>query len=166
MAHTHHKAKAKQPVRAWVITCSDTRTEETDESGRLVRELLEKDGHDVAGSTIVKDDPGRIRQALADAMADGTVQVVITNGGTGIARRDSTYEVVAAMLEKKIDGFGELFRSLSYKEIGTSAMMSRAVAGVCGSAVIIALPGSTGAVRLGMEELVLPEIRHMAWLLK
>lgn len=165
MGHAHHKAHAKENVHAWVLTCSDTRTAETDESGKLIRDLLEKEGHCVMGSAIVPDDPERMRQAIAAAMADG-IQVIITNGGTGISPRDSTYEVVDALLDKRIDGFGELFRALSFKEIGTSAIMSRAVAGVAGRSVIIAVPGSRPAVRLAMEEIILPELRHMAWLIK
>ncbi|MDH5526204.1 MAG: MogA/MoaB family molybdenum cofactor biosynthesis protein [Nitrospirota bacterium] len=166
MSHVHHKQQAKAPVGAWVVTCSDTRTEATDESGRLVRELLDKDGHTLTGYSLVPDEPAVIRQALADAAAHDGTQVVLINGGTGISPRDSTYEVVAGMINKRIDGFGELFRYLSYKEIGSSAMMSRAVAGVAGRVVIVAMPGSRAAVRLAMEELVLPELRHMAWLLK
>jgi molybdenum cofactor biosynthesis protein B len=167
MAHAHHKAQAKEPVCAWVLTCSDSRTPETDESGRLICDLLAKDGHKVLGRDLVRDDPEAMRAALEQAVRDRRTQVVITNGGTGIAPRDSTYEVVAAMLEKRIDGFGELFRALSFREIGSAAMMSRAVAGVAaGGVVLVAVPGSRAAVRLAMEELILPEIRHMAWLLK
>ncbi|MDH4228548.1 MAG: MogA/MoaB family molybdenum cofactor biosynthesis protein [Nitrospirota bacterium] len=166
MAHKQHKEQAKEPVGAWVVTCSDTRTEDTDESGALVRSLLEKDGHTVTGYSLVKDEPATIRQTLATAAADAATRVVLINGGTGISPRDSTYEVVASMLDKRIDGFGELFRHLSFLEIGSAAMMSRAVAGVAGRVVIVAMPGSRAAVRLAMEELVLPELRHMAWLLK
>lgn len=166
MAHAHHKAQATENVEAWVITCSDSRTEETDTSGALIRELLEKDGHQVTGHQIVPDDPERIQEAVRAAMDHPRTQVVITNGGTGISARDSTYEVVSAVLDKRIDGFGELFRQLSFQEIGSAAMMSRAVAGVAGKCVIIAVPGSRSAVRLAMEELILPELRHMAWLVK
>ena len=166
MAHAHHKAQATQNVAVWVITCSDSRTEETDTSGALIRELLEKDGHRVAGHRIVPDDPERIREAITAAIQNETTRVVITNGGTGISARDSTYEVVTALLDKRIDGFGELFRQLSFQEIGSAAMMSRAVAGVAGKCVIISVPGSRAAVRLAMEALILPELRHMAWLVK
>jgi len=166
MAHAHHKAQAKESVSAWVLTCSDTRTPETDESGRLICDLLVKDGHTVLGCEIVPDDPDRMRAELAQALCDARTQVVITNGGTGISPRDSTYEVVSAMLDKRIDGFGELFRYLSFREIGSAAMMSRAVAGVAGGRVLVSVPGSRAAVRLAMEELILPEIRHMAWLLR
>lgn len=164
MAHTEHKARAKDPVAARVVTCSDSRTPETDASGKLICDLLAKDGHTVLGYEVVPDDPARIRALLEAAIADGGARVVILNGGTGISRRDSTYEVVAALLEKRIDGFGELFRALSYREIGSAAMMSRAVAGVAGGCVLVSVPGSLAAVRLAMEELILPELRHMAWL--
>lgn len=166
MAHTEHKARAKDPVAARVVTCSDSRTPETDASGKLICDLLAKDGHTVLGYEVVPDDPARIRALLEAAIADGGARVVILNGGTGISRRDSTYEVVAALLEKRIDGFGELFRYLSFREIGSAAMMSRAVAGVAGGRVLVSVPGSRAAVRLAMEELILPEIRHMAWLLR
>jgi molybdenum cofactor biosynthesis protein B len=164
MGHEEHKARAKAPVAARVITCSDTRTPDDDTSGRLIRDLLAKDGHTVLDYRVVPDDPERIRAALDEALADGRTQVVILNGGTGISRRDSTYEVVTGLLEKRIDGFGELFRALSYREIGSAAMMSRAVAGVAGGYVLVSVPGSHAAVRLAMEELILPELRHMAWL--
>jgi molybdenum cofactor biosynthesis protein B len=164
MAHTEHKARAKDPVAARVVTCSDTRTPETDASGRLICDLLVKDGHTVLGYAVVPDEPDRIRPLLTAAMADGRTRVVILNGGTGISRRDSTYEVVNALLDKRIDGFGELFRALSYRDIGSAAMMSRAVAGVAGGCVLVSVPGSLAAVRLAMEELILPELRHMAWL--
>lgn len=166
MAHAHHKAQAKEPVAAWVFTCSDSRTRETDESGRLICDLLAKDGHTVLGHEVLPDDPDGIRAALERAMGDPRAQAVILDGGTGISRRDSTYEVVAGMLDKRIDGFGELFRALSFREIGSAAMMSRAVAGVAGRCVLISVPGSRAAVRLAMEELILPELRHMAWLLR
>jgi len=164
MAHTEHKARAKDPVNARVVTCSDTRNPETDASGKLICDLLTKDGHTVLGYDVVPDDPERIRPLLQAAMADGRTRVVILNGGTGISRRDTTYEVVAALLDKRIDGFGELFRALSYRDIGSAAMMSRAVAGVAGECVLVSVPGSLAAVRLAMEELILPELRHMAWL--
>lgn len=165
MGHQHHKAQAKEPLSAWVVTCSDTRTPETDRSGDLIRDLLQKDGHTVLGREIVPDDPDRIRAALRRAMDDPACRAVLINGGTGIAPRDSTIEVVAGLIERRIDGFGELFRVLSHREIGSAAMMSRALAGIAGRTVLVAMPGSTAAVRLAMEELILPELRHIAWLL-
>jgi len=164
MAHSHHKAKAKANVRVRVLTCSDSRTEETDLSGRLIRDLLTKEGHELLGHGIVTDDPAAIGARIQAAIDDSATQVVIINGGTGISPRDSTYEVVAGFLDKRIDGFGELFRHLSYREIGSAAIMSRAVAGIAGNSIIISVPGSESAVRLAMEEIILPELRHMAWL--
>ena len=164
-AHHHHKQQSeKRRVTCRVLTCSDTRDEQSDASGRLIRERLEKDGHRLRDYRIVIDEPGLIGAALKAAVADADTEVVIINGGTGISPRDATYEVVASMLTKRIDGFGELFRYLSFKEIGSAAMMSRAVAGLCGDTVLISIPGSESAVRLAMEQLILPELRHMAWL--
>jgi molybdenum cofactor biosynthesis protein B len=144
-----------------VITVSDTRTEDTDTSGRTVVTLLQDAGHHVVSRAIVPDDTGRIGSALDTALADPRVRVVLTTGGTGITSRDSTYEVVTARLEKTLDGFGELFRALSYKDIGAAAMMSRACAGLAARRVVIAMPGSEAAVRLAMTQLVLPELGHL-----
>jgi molybdenum cofactor biosynthesis protein B len=123
--------------------------------------MLTEAGHEVVGYEIIPDNPGRLRALLLAALADDRIDVIITNGGTGVSPRDNTVEVVESLLEKRIDGFGELFRFLSYQEIGSAAMMSRAVAGVARGRAVIALPGSTGAVRLGMEKLVLPELGHI-----
>lgn len=144
-----------------VITVSDTRTPETDKSGRLIQDLLRDRGHEVGKYQIVPDEAPRIREALESLVLKNRVQAVILTGGTGISPRDGTVEVVGALLEKKLDGFGELFRSLSYSEIGSSAMLSRALAGVFSGRVIFCLPGSSGAVRLGMEKLILPELGHL-----
>ncbi len=162
--HHHHHQAQKRRVACRVLTCSDTRDERTDASGGLIRERLDKDGHLLIDYRIVTDEPSLIGAALQAAVADPETEVVIINGGTGISPRDATYEVVAGMLDKRIDGFGELFRYLSFKEIGSAAMMSRAVAGLCGNTVLISIPGSESAVRLAMERLILPELRHMAWL--
>ncbi len=161
MAHQQHKADAPRRVTAFVLTVSDTRTESTDTSGRAIDELLLGAGHHVAGRAIVNDDPEQIRAAIERQLSVPAVQVVITTGGTGITSRDSTYEVVSALLQKRIDGFGELFRMLSYDEIGSAAMLSRAVAGLASGRIVIALPGSEAAVRLAMEKLVIPELGHM-----
>jgi len=157
-----HKESSPSSVRVAVLTVSDTRTEETDESGRALREMLRAAGHTVASHAIVPDDPNAVQQELLRLLRSAVAQVVITTGGTGISARDSTYEAVTAILEKKLDGFGELFRWLSYQQIGSAAMLSRAVAGTALGGVIIALPGSVDAVRLAMEKLVLPELGHMA----
>jgi molybdenum cofactor biosynthesis protein B len=156
-----HKADAPQSVRCYVVTVSDTRTEATDSSGRTIVDLLTTAGHVVIGRTIVKDDPALVRSVVERQLATGDVQVIITTGGTGISSRDSTYEAVHALLEKHLEGFGELFRMLSFQEIGASAMLTRATAGLAAGKIVIALPGSEGAVRLGLEKLLLPELGHL-----
>lgn len=149
-----------------MITISDTRTEETDSSGRRIKELLAEQGHQVTSYQILKDEAGDIETALRHLLNDPDTDVVITNGGTGIAPRDTTFEAIRRLLDKEIEGFGELFRALSYQDIGAAAMLSRAVAGVARGKVVISLPGSTQAVELGMTKLVLPELGHMIFLLK
>lgn len=161
MAADDHKRDAPARVRCMVLTVSDTRTEQTDTSGRAIADLLTGAGHVVASHTIVKDDPGLIRETLESALAEGTIDAIVTTGGTGITARDSTYEAVSSLLEKRLDGFGELFRMLSYQQIGSAAMMSRATAGLVRGRIVIALPGSEAAVRLAMDRLVLPELGHM-----
>ena len=158
-----HRAAAPEAIRCAILTVSDTRTEETDTSGGLVKALLAGSGHVVSRYQIVPDDPPTISRVLGQWVSDGEVQAILTNGGTGIAGRDTTYEAIAGMLDKRIDGFGELFRMLSYQEIGAAAMLSRAVGGVRGSTVIIAMPGSGNAVRLAMERLILPELAHLVY---
>jgi molybdenum cofactor biosynthesis protein B len=144
-----------------VLTISDTRTVETDTGGRAIAELLEAAGHEVAGRSIVKDDPDAIRSTLVTQLDGSTAHVIITTGGTGITSRDSTYEVVSNLLDKRLEGFGELFRMLSYQDIGPSAMLSRACAGTAQGKIIITLPGSVNAVRLGMTKLIVPELGHL-----
>lgn len=161
MAVHEHKAKSVQTTSCFVITVSDTRDETTDRSGAAIKQQLTDTGHRVAGYRIVKDEPDQIAAVLKEATTSHETDVVILNGGTGIAPRDGTYEIVSRSLEKKLDGFGELFRYLSYQDIGSAAMISRAVAGTVGQKVVISLPGSTGAVQLAMEKLILPEIGHM-----
>ena len=148
-------------MQCFVLTVSDTRTDETDTSGRAIRDLLTAAGHEIAGSAIVKDEPGDVVRLVTDRIADPQVQAIITTGGTGLTSRDSTYEAIAGLLEKRLDGFGELFRMLSYYDIGPAAMMSRAVAGTARGKIIAALPGSEAAVRLAMEKLLIPELSHL-----
>ena len=145
-----------------VVTCSDTRTPDTDTSGKLICHLLREQGHTIADYKIVKDEPADIKNLLFQANNQEAIQVVIINGGTGISQRDSTFEAVDAFLKKRLDGFGELFRYLSYQDIGSPALLSRATAGIHGRLVIFSIPGSQGAVRLAMEKLILPEIGHIA----
>jgi molybdenum cofactor biosynthesis protein B len=162
-SHADHE-RAAANVRALgfaVITLSDTRTEETDASGRLIRDSVGAACHRVARYAIVKDDPDAIRAELLAALDDPEVAIVVTNGGTGIALRDSAYETISALLDKRLDGFGELFRMLSYQQIGAAAMLSRAVAGIARGKVVFSLPGSTKAVQLGLEKLILPQAAHL-----
>ena len=156
-----HKEKAPRSVRCYIVTVSDTRTEQTDASGHTIAELLLSMGHQITGRVIVKDDGAQVRATVERQLSNGDVQVVITTGGTGITSRDSTFEAVDALLEKRLDGFGELFRMLSYQQIGPAAMMSRATAGLARGKIVIALPGSEPAARLAMERLVLPELGHL-----
>ncbi len=147
-------------MRVAVLTISDTRTAATDTSGGAIVTLLEQHGHQVSARALVKDEPADVTAFVA-AQLRAEAQVIITTGGTGITSRDATYEALDEMLEKRLDGFGELFRMLSYADIGPAAMMSRACAGLARGRVVIALPGSEGAVRLAMTKLVLPELGHL-----
>jgi molybdenum cofactor biosynthesis protein B len=159
----HHAAHAS--LVCAVLTVSDTRTQDTDSSGARIRELLEADGHRVAAYAILPDEPDIVRTRLVELVAEA-VEVAIINGGTGLAPRDTTYEAVVGMLDKRLDGFGELFRSLSFAEIGPAAMLSRAVAGVVGRTLVASLPGSTPAVDLAMRKLLLPVLGHAVQLLR
>ena len=161
-----HRESAPEKVRVAVLTVSDTRTPETDTGGDAVQGALEGAGHAVVDRTIVGDDAARIRTALVNALARADVDAVVTSGGTGISARDNTYEVVDRMIEKRLDGFGEIFRMLSYEEIGAAAIMSRAVAGAVGTKLVASLPGSRNAVRLAMEKLLVPEIAHVVFELR
>ena len=161
MSVHEHKEKGQKSIRCFVITVSDTRDESTDTSGQTIKSLLSGEGHRTNGYRIVKDEPVQIDALLNDALRSENVDAVIVNGGTGIAPRDGTFEVVSRFLEKKLDGFGEIFRYLSYLDIGSAAIMSRAAAGTARGKVLISLPGSKGAVALAMEKLILPELRHM-----
>lgn len=148
-------------MRCFVVTVSDTRTEATDTSGRAIIELLTAAGHSIAGRAIVRDEPADVVHTVREALERPDVQVVITTGGTGLTSRDNTYEAVSALLDKRLEGFGELFRMLSYQDIGPAAMMSRAVAGTSRGKVIVSLPGSEGAVRLALTKLLVPELGHL-----
>lgn len=161
VSHTEHRAEAPRATRCFVLTISDTRTLETDRGGDTIVQFLTAGGHEVAGRAIVPDEPGRVRDTLRQAIDAPDVDVAIATGGTGITQRDGTYEVVTALLDKRLDGFGELFRALSYEEIGPAAMLSRATGGLAGRTIILSLPGSPNAVRLGMEKLILPELGHL-----
>ena len=158
------QAESEGAVPVAVVTVSDTRDEETDKSGQLIKELLGREGHIVADYRIVKDEPTQIDALLDELTADDhACRVIIFNGGTGISPRDSTFEAIHARLEKILPGFGEIFRMLSYEEIGAAAMLSRAVAGTLRGRIVFSTPGSSNAVRLAMEKLILPELQHLAW---
>lgn len=158
-----HRDNAPDTVAVAVLTVSDTRTVETDTSGRLILDGLAEKGHTVIDYRIVRDDVAAIREIIAGWATDPRIAAILTNGGTGIARRDTTYDVVAALLEKRLDGFGELFRMLSFPEIGAAAMLSRAVAGVYRETLIMTMPGSRNAVGLAMGQLILPELPHLVY---
>jgi len=156
-----HRDAAPKVVCARIITVSDSRTPETDTAGALVAELLAARGHTVASREIVRDEPAAIQAALRAALGQEGIGAVILTGGTGIAPRDVTPESVEPALERIIPGFGELFRMLSFEEIGSAALLSRALAGLACGRVVFVLPGSRGAVRLAMERLILPELGHL-----
>jgi molybdenum cofactor biosynthesis protein B len=154
-----HRKDAPKSVRCFVLTISDTRTAASDRSGAAIAAALEGAGHEIVGRQIVRDEPGDVRAAVT-AHA-GIAQVIVTTGGTGITSRDSTYEAITSVLDKTLDGFGELFRALSYEQVGSAAMLSRACAGSLGRTAVFALPGSEQAVRLALTKLILPEIGHV-----
>jgi molybdenum cofactor biosynthesis protein B len=163
MPYEDHKEQATDAVTCAILTISDTRTQAEDKSGAIIKEILADTGHEVGFYQVVPDDAEQIRELIMEIANQGTCQAILTNGGTGIAARDTTYEAVVCLLEKKIDGFGELFRYLSWEEIGSGGMLSRAVAGVYNDTMIFCMPGSSGAVRLAMEKLVAPELSHLVW---
>jgi molybdenum cofactor biosynthesis protein B len=156
-----HKATAPKSVGCFVLTVSDTKNPETDTSGAVIRELLTAAGHRVAGSAIVRDEPAEVARLVRDACARDDVQTVILTGGTGITSRDSTYEAVEALLDKRLPGFGELFRMLSFQEVGAAAMLSRAQMGIHARRIVVSLPGSPNACRLALDKLLIPELGHL-----
>ena len=161
MPAAEHKSHAPRSIRCAILTVSDTRTPDTDEGGNLLKEMLENAGHEVVSKDIVPDDGERITERLQQYLGD--VQAVITTGGTGLSYRDVTVETVEPLLDKRLNGFGEYLRMLSYNEIGSAGMMSRTTAGVARNTVVICLPGSRNAVELAVRELVLPELGHMVY---
>ena len=161
MSQGEHKSYAPASVACFVLTVSDTRTDANDTGGQAIRELLERAGHSISGHAIVKDEPSQVTAIVRRQLAEQATQVIITTGGTGISARDTTYEAVTALFEKRLDGFGELFRMISFHQIGSAAMMSRATAGTVGRKAIFVLPGSPAAVRLAMEKLIVPELGHV-----
>lgn len=160
----HHELAAQRgPVPLGVITVSDSRTPETDTNGIYLREEIERAGHRLVAYHVVPDDPERVGAVLDEVVAAGEARVVLLNGGTGISKRDNTYDVVRARLDKELPGFGEIFRMLSWEQVGAAAMLSRATAGVSRGVVVASMPGSPAAVRLAWERLLAPELEHLAW---
>ena len=156
-----HRSQAPASVGCFVLTISDSKTPETDTSGALIRELLIAAGHRVTGHAIVKDEPAQVAAVIRSGCAAPSVEAFILTGGTGITSRDSTYEAIEALLDKRLAGFGELFRMLSYQEVGAAAMLSRAQGGVVQGRVLFSLPGSPNACRLALERLIIPELGHL-----
>lgn len=161
MSHIEHKYGMSDTLRVMVITISDTRDVCTDKSGQLMIELLQREHFEISEYIIVRDEKIDIESALLQGCRNQEIDVILTNGGTGLSGRDVTFEVLENLFEKQIPGYGELFRMLSYEEIGSAAMLSRATAGITDGTVIFSTPGSTGAVKLAMEKLILPELRHI-----
>ena len=161
MSVQEHKSHAPISVTCFVLTVSDTRTDANDTGGQAIRELLEMGGHAVSGHAIVRDEPAAVTSTVTGRLSDVGTQVIITTGGTGITSRDGTFEAIDRLFDKRLTGFGELFRMLSYEQIGPAAMMSRAIAGTAKGKAIFVLPGSPDAVRLAMTKLILPELGHV-----
>ena len=161
----NHKSQAARrgPVTLAIVTVSDTRTDETDVNGRFLRGAAETAGHRVHSTRIVRDEPAEVEAALDQLAADPVVQAILFNGGTGVSKRDRTFDVLSRKLEKTLPGFGEIFRMLSWEQVGSAAMMSRATAGVYRGRIVVSTPGSPAAVQLAWEKLIAPEIEHMVW---
>ncbi len=159
-----HRATAAQqgPVPIALVTVSDSRMPETDENAAYLREEIRRAGHDVVAYRLIKDEPDQV-DAVLDELAAGAARIILFNGGTGISPRDRTFDVLNRKLEKTLPGFGELFRMLSFEQVGAAAMLSRAVAGVYRNTLVISTPGSPAAVRLAWERLIAPELEHLAW---
>lgn len=164
MGADEHRDKAgKSQVTLAIVTVSDTRTPETDKNKHYLEMTLSELGHSVAAYRLIQDEPDQVSFVIDELAALPGVQIILFNGGTGIAPRDTTYDVISRRLEKTLPGFGELFRMLSWAEVGAAAMLSRATAGVYRGVLVVSMPGSPNAVRLAMEKLILPEINHLAW---
>ena len=159
--HEEHKAQGPQSVGCAVITVSDTRTLENDTGGQTVIDHLNKAGHSIAGREIIPDEPARMRPLLESLRQRDDVDVILMTGGTGITSRDQTYETVSSLLDKPLPGYGEVFRMLSYHDIGPAAILSRAVGGLLGRKVLLTMPGSPAAVRLAMEKIIIPQLPHL-----
>jgi molybdenum cofactor biosynthesis protein B len=163
MGHREHHERSKKNVNVAIVVVSDSRTQDTDESGKVASDLLEKKGHTIAEHLLIGNDSDAIANTLSELTNRTDVDVILTIGGTGISRRDITVDVLSPLMEKKLEGFGEMFRTMSFKQIGTGALMSRSTAGVINGKVILCLPGSTAAIRLAVKRIIIPEIGHMVY---
>lgn len=162
-AEEHRQRAGKGPVTIAIVTVSDTRTPETDENRSYIEARMAELGHQVAAYRLIKDEPDQVTAVIEELCAMPGVQMVLFNGGTGISPRDTTYDVVSRYLEKALPGFGELFRMISYEQVGAAAMFSRATAGVYKGTLVVSMPGSPNAVKTALEKLIIPEINHLAW---
>ncbi|MEO8606904.1 MAG: MogA/MoaB family molybdenum cofactor biosynthesis protein [Chloroflexota bacterium] len=162
-ANEHRQKAGKGAVTLAIVTVSDTRTPETDQNRQYIEERMAELGHFVAEYRLIKDEPDQVSAVMDELTAMPEVQLVLFNGGTGISPRDTTYDVISRYLEKTLPGFGELFRMLSFQEVGAAAMFSRATAGVYHNTIIFSMPGSPNAVQVALERLIIPEINHLAW---
>jgi molybdopterin adenylyltransferase len=162
-APQHRQLAGGNPVSVAVVTVSDTRTPDTDQNRQYIEQRLAQLEHKAAAYRLIKDEPDQVAAVLEELAALPEIQIILFNGGTGIAPRDTTFDVISRMLEKTLPGFGELFRMLSYAEVGAAAMFSRATAGVYRGKVVFSMPGSPNAVQVALEKLILPEINHLAW---
>jgi molybdenum cofactor biosynthesis protein B len=163
MGHREHHERSKKNVNVAIVVVSDSRTQDTDESGKVASDLLEKKGHTIAEHLLIGNDNDAIVNTLSELTNRTDVDVILTIGGTGISRRDITVDVLSPLMEKKLEGFGEMFRTMSFKQIGTGALMSRSTAGVINGKVVLCLPGSTAAIRLAVKRIIIPEIGHMVY---
>jgi len=161
MSAEEHRASSPTQLRVALVTISDTRTEATDTAGKAARALIEAAGHTVTAYRILRDEPVEVEAHLRRVCASGNVDAIITAGGTGVSSRDRSFEAVSRVLERELTGFGELFRMLSFAEIGAAAMLSRATAGLAGRIAIFSCPGSEAAVKLALTRLILPELGHV-----
>jgi molybdopterin adenylyltransferase len=158
-----HPINQKTTTNFALLVTSDTRTEKEDETGRTAKHLIEAEGHVVVSHTIIPNIAERIRTELERMLHDNSIRIIITSGGTGIGIKDYTFAVVSTLFEKEMPGFGELFRKLSYDEIGGAAIMSRATAGVINKHLVFCLPGSQNAIKLALLKIILPNVGHMLW---
>jgi molybdenum cofactor biosynthesis protein B len=159
--HEEHKAQGPPSIRCAVITVSDTRTLETDTGGKAAIDYLTAAGHTVVAREIIPDEPARMRPLVESLRDRADVDAILLTGGTGVTSRDQTFETISKLLDKPLPGYGEVFRMLSFQEIGPAAILSRAVGGLCGRKVLLTMPGSPAAVRLAMEKIIVPELRHL-----